>query len=379
MSSFFDAVGRLLGFKSAQPMATKGPFTPSYKDVCEARALLNALRLPTELALQVLDHAEYFPQHVFDAISQKVTVANAGARRARGHAAAALCLDVSIFDTLPAHSIRMGGEKVKISSVEFEPTSEDQGWTSEDTIGIYSTSSWLEVSIMRSKKGSNTPPPNPHTHWPNAQYPDFMADDPSEYHRYIADHGWHLVKRPEAAKQGPQDDEGDFGWYLQGNRVASGRNKYRIVWGENGSEGNEGAGSGMGFLEELTEGDHILVWARSKVSYLNPNSKGYAYPGSGKVGSALWKASRSPFSTALEATSPRDELKTRSILCCHVYIAQRIVDNNTCQYSACWSAIVDSTTLKYLVSRYGPLSLTALAESLASLSITKTKQSLGVD
>lgn len=53
--------------------------------------------------------------------------------------------------------------------------------------------------------------------------------------------------------------------YLQGNRVAAGKSEYRVVWGEAGNEGNEGAGQGQGFFDELQEGDRIIVWARAKV------------------------------------------------------------------------------------------------------------------
>jgi hypothetical protein len=75
------------------------------------------------------------------------------------------------------------------------------------------------------------------------------------------------VKRPETAEQGPQGGEGGFAWYLQGNRVAVGQHgvRYRVVWAENENEGNEGAGSGEGFLKELKDGDRVLVWARAKV------------------------------------------------------------------------------------------------------------------
>lgn len=65
-------------------------------------------------------------------------------------------------------------------------------------------------------------------------------------------------------------EEGDFAWYLQGNRVAEENPKpYRILWAADRFEGNVGAGSGAGFVQNLKEGDELLIWARAKVTYPN--------------------------------------------------------------------------------------------------------------
>jgi hypothetical protein len=79
-------------------------------------------------------------------------------------------------------------------------------------------------------------------------------------HRVVQDHGWSLVPRPSAI----QGNEDNFAWYLQGNKVAAKR-IYNVVWAEEPWAGNEGSGTGEGFLEALQEGDRILVWARAKV------------------------------------------------------------------------------------------------------------------
>jgi hypothetical protein len=71
--------------------------------------------------------------------------------------------------------------------------------------------------------------------------------------------------------------EGEFAWYLQGNEVARGKSifdgemvrRYNVVWGSKTNArwvGNEGSGSGDGFVDTLQEGDWIVVWARAKVS-----------------------------------------------------------------------------------------------------------------
>lgn len=76
-----------------------------------------------------------------------------------------------------------------------------------------------------------------------------------------------LASRPPEASIYPQaPEEGDFAWYLQGNRVADENPPfYRIVCTEGGFEGNEGAGRGEGFIQALKDGDHLLIWARAKV------------------------------------------------------------------------------------------------------------------
>jgi hypothetical protein len=252
--SLLSAIGGLFGWNQG-PSPTL--HSPSYKDVCTARAHLKALALPTELVLQILDYAQYYPQLSFTANPQRPIIAAAQGNR---NCCAALCLDAGVFDNGIVSAIRQGGEVPKIKALEFHMVSKDQGWTTEDTRGTYSTSSWLEVSILRSLTERHTDPPS--THVPSLEW-----SDPSDLHSHMAGQGWGLVKRPASAEQGPQGGEGDFAWYLQGNRVAVGWDEYRVLWAEDRVEGNEGAGSGEGFLQELRDGDRVLVWARAKVCY----------------------------------------------------------------------------------------------------------------
>jgi hypothetical protein len=250
--SLLSAVSSFFGWN--QPSSSTWS-TPSYEDVCRARAHLKALDLPTELVLQILDFAQYWPHYEITASPQHPIAASA---RGIPKSHAALCLDAAVFDNTTVHAIRQGGEVPKIKSVEFHMVSRDQGWTSENTRGTYNTSSWLEVSILRSTNDENTHPLP-------ARDRNKVFFSPSDFHDDVLGDGWALVKRPESAQQGPQGGEGDFGWYLQGNRVAVGWNEYRVLWAEDRVEGNEGAGSGSGFLQELKDGDRILVWARAKV------------------------------------------------------------------------------------------------------------------
>lgn len=255
MAGFFSTIGRILGLAQDEPPRPDWS-VPSYDDVCQARASLKALNLPTELVLQILDFAHYWPQYEYVGNFRQPKVAAAQGGRP-SHAT--LCADIDALNNTTVEELRRYGETCKVKSVEFNIASLDQAWTSENTHGTFNTSSWLEVSILRKMDHNTTAATGLHVS-------HMRFNDPSDYHQAVSSQGWSLVKRPESAKQGPQDGEGDFAWYLQGNRVAVGLDEYRIVWSADDQEGNEGAGNGEGFLNELTEGDRVLVWARAKVS-----------------------------------------------------------------------------------------------------------------
>lgn len=249
----------LLGSQASSqepPAPTSGPFVPTYRDVCRARALLKSLQLPTELVLQVLENAQYWPVHEFEArIPRPIVAAASGAQPA----AALLCFEAELFDSPVIEDVRRSGEPCKIRSVEFEIASRDQGWTSENSHGSFSTSSWTEVSILRRVSGGSLQDPL-------SSVMHRSISSPRDLQAAMADCGSSLVKRPESALQGPQDGEGHLAWYLQGNRVAGGKEEYHITWTEAGSQGNSGAGTGEGFVQELKDGDRMLIWARAKVS-----------------------------------------------------------------------------------------------------------------
>jgi hypothetical protein len=111
----------IMGTKSSKP------FTPTYMDVCAARAALKSLNLPTELVLQILDHARYWPIHDF-------TGSNVSVSSNRADIALLECI-YDRANNIPA--IFAGGEALKIKEVEFIIKSKDQGWTSEGTEGMF--------------------------------------------------------------------------------------------------------------------------------------------------------------------------------------------------------------------------------------------------
>ncbi|KZM26733.1 uncharacterized protein EKO05_0009524 [Ascochyta rabiei] len=232
------------------------PWILGYEDVLEARALLSGLGLPMELALEILDYAHYWPTRQFSIQNKKSVKAAATMFRS---SAAALCLDVDAFNDPTVESLRKCEEKVKIKAIEFHIRSRDQGWTSEPTVGTFNTSSWLEASILRGVEN--------HTiSFPPSCWLDSVFASPKSFQDHVTPSGWQLVERPEHAEQGPQGGEGDLAWYLQGNRVATqGRlEEYHVLWTHDGHEGNEGSGTGDGFLQNLKDGDRLLVWARAK-------------------------------------------------------------------------------------------------------------------
>jgi hypothetical protein len=112
------------------PPPPTGPFTPTYGDVCQTRALLKSLKLPTELVLSILEHAQYWPRHEISGGG-----AQAAALRNRP-SAATLCLSINVFDTLAVQDALASGEHAKLRKIEFRVQSRDQGWTTERTQGF---------------------------------------------------------------------------------------------------------------------------------------------------------------------------------------------------------------------------------------------------
>jgi hypothetical protein len=251
----------------------KEPWKLTYASVLEARSILKTIGLPTELALQILDHAEYWPSLSFSSQTRQLIKARA---TSASPSAATLCLAAPILNP---DSLRYDGEKPRVKAIDFHIRSRDQGWTSEPTRGTFHTSSWTEVSLLRGippTAASNGSERDVSGLPPSCWLPAVFAS-PASFLTHILPSGWSLVPRPEGAEQGPQGGEGGLAWFLQGNRVATeGRcEEYSVRWvrgvgereeeEEEEEEEREGKGSGEGFVENVREGDWLLVWARAKV------------------------------------------------------------------------------------------------------------------
>jgi len=80
-----------------------------------------------------------------------------------------------------------------------------------------------------------------------------------------------LVERPDEVEHSLQGPEDKRAWFLQANLVATPTYRpIKIVLSthEGREEGNDGTGSGEGFLENLKERDRVFVWAREKVCWI---------------------------------------------------------------------------------------------------------------
>jgi hypothetical protein len=145
--------------------------------------------------------------------------------------------------------------------------------------GTYKTSSWFEVSILRSiDRDTRHSLSNEdierlidlhHHHSLIIRLPEDLQVELNKL-------GWQLVERPKGQRDMQRDhcpemsegNEGCYAWYLQGNRVADETPAiYSVIW----SKFKEpvigpGAGDGKGFVEMLQPGDRILVWGRIKVN-----------------------------------------------------------------------------------------------------------------
>lgn len=144
MSNIFSFLSSIL----RSPSPTQPPLlTPSYADVCIVRAMLRNLNLPTELILEILEYAEYWPSRTVR--MQHPCEATAGVFTVMGKVAFE-------FDVLPEEVLKaFGEEKVKVKAVEWRIRSRDQGWTSEGTEGESDCPfSGLKVYICSILKGN---------------------------------------------------------------------------------------------------------------------------------------------------------------------------------------------------------------------------------
>jgi hypothetical protein len=187
-------------------------------------------------------------------------------------------------------------ETTRLREIEFLIVSHDQGWTTENTIGTYNTSSWFEVSIVRPQFHiSDVDNETVAERFEENMHP--QSDIHSAIDNICGNLGFRNVPRPSSTTEPqrlhcdemqamtflhdepsrPMGIEGQHAWYLQGNEVARAVSvfegdyirRYRVVWGckDNPTwEGNEGAGRGENFIDSLQDGDWICVWARAKVS-----------------------------------------------------------------------------------------------------------------
>ncbi|KAH7137931.1 hypothetical protein B0J11DRAFT_399971, partial [Dendryphion nanum] len=224
----------------------------SYEDVRDSRDILQSLRLPMELVLEILEYARYWPCQRFG-IQHPVRV-GAGP----SDDPVKLCLDAGVLT--PGYIDSFRGENPKIKEIIWDIRSRDQGWTSEGTEGTFRSSSWLEVSILRPGSDSITNTPI------RDEYVGTYTISPETFNRDTRFRDWRLVARPDDIDREHQNMDPNYSWHLQSNRVAHQIEHYRVLCSTENGEfvGNEGTGDGHGFLQSIQPGDRILVWARAR-------------------------------------------------------------------------------------------------------------------
>ncbi|KAF2806865.1 uncharacterized protein BDZ99DRAFT_465625 [Mytilinidion resinicola] len=214
------------------------PWNPTPSDTILVRSYLVHLKLPTELALTIIDYAQYYPiVHSRRDEELKVIASNY-----KGNSAAALCV---VSEPIPAIQ---DGERIKRKTVKFRLRSHDQGWGGDPGCpGTYNGSyTWFEASILR-PSGSAEVTPIPLNL--------FISPRPtsSSLDRYHVS----LVAPPNA----PDDPV----WHIQRNMCASPQERtHEVEWREGSAfDPSLGSGDGKGFCETLQPGDRIAIWARA--------------------------------------------------------------------------------------------------------------------
>ncbi|GAA6034090.1 hypothetical protein JCM8097_000690 [Rhodosporidiobolus ruineniae] len=142
--------------------ARTGPFTPTYADVHAALDALVAARLPPELAVLVLDLAEYYPTLVASS-SHPVAVRAPFSGERQAHT-------LVVSDPIPAFP---GAPEHPVACVRVVTDSRDQGFSNfiEHHGTRKGSSSWFELLLLRPRPlGASPPssssandPPNPFT------------------------------------------------------------------------------------------------------------------------------------------------------------------------------------------------------------------------
>ncbi|KAH6622240.1 hypothetical protein C7974DRAFT_218842 [Boeremia exigua] len=254
-------------------------FDPTLLDAETALAILASLRLPNEIALCILDQAQYWIKDEYNCEEHTLLIDGAWS------------LDYSaVYPYLCVRAYpQLQGRHLQLREITFTIVSHDQGWTTEDTQGTYQTSSWFEVSIIRpNMASSDLLEPGLRLLRDMNIRGDIVDGVKVAFDIIHSDGRFELVRRPSSDFE-PQrvhctemmqvnsqgEKEGEYAWYLQGNEVARKKSvfegemikRYRVTWGCKHNPvqvTNEGAGSGDGFIDSIEKDDYICVWARAK-------------------------------------------------------------------------------------------------------------------
>lgn len=216
-------------------------YNPTSAETLLVRSLLIQLKLPTELALAIIDLADYYPV----VRGHEATELDVPASTHRLNSAAVLYV---VTNPIPES---VNGERIRTRSVSFELRSHDQGWGGDRACrGTYSGSyTWFEACILRPIPCS--PPARPlrlpYTFNP---HPTAVCLNPL---------GYTLVPCSASSR------EETVIWHIQSNVCARSQEMvHRVEWrpGEV-QEMRPGRGIGKAFVEKLRPGDRVGVWVRA--------------------------------------------------------------------------------------------------------------------
>jgi hypothetical protein len=280
MNSLARVVNAITDAISSASRSTQGPapfYHPSPSDTVLVRSYLVHLELPIELALIIIDYAQYYPI-VRGHTDVEIRVS---ASRFQENSAATLCV---VSDPIPAV---LDGVRIKRKIATFKMRSHDQGWGGDagcqgeapfrtisdspyvpccvyppprtalpsslpttprtrpgppliPTPGTYSGSyTWFEASILR--PSSPIVPPLP--------IPPYLAVSANQIRNSLARYNY-TVLTP---------------WLVQRNMTASREEReHEVEWrSDRLSEPAPGAGDRKRFCEELRPGDRVGLWARA--------------------------------------------------------------------------------------------------------------------
>lgn len=235
-------------------------FNPTQQDVRSVQDILRR-HLPAELTLDILDVANYYPRSRCHRNEPKSYKANDFWQPEPVANVAGLYLT-----STPTPRPDMGWQKVKVNRVTFNLRSADQGWASfggEDT--YVNSHTWFDASILRPWPNNSDDAPGPAAIGLEASAIPQTFRTPADARGFLQQHGWDFVEH----------DQG-LTWKVHNNITA--QEKYanhRVDWVagmETEVENPDAMGDGRGFLERLTPGCIIALWARAEVSQTHQNA-----------------------------------------------------------------------------------------------------------
>jgi hypothetical protein len=278
MSFLTNIASSAVNFVSSfiNPSVEMEQFDPTRITLSQATAAheeLVSTGLPPELALIVLDYAEYWVHEHFTRTARLWASAPNGATDPQ-------CASLYTHTT-PLTSTLDPIPLLKPRKVTFKLKSKDQGWSDNtEDHGTYKGSfSWFEAAIfledesfegttrrepleglLLSGVGSQVPQYQMASNAPLF----FVGNSPEDMMRTVKRNGYECRRNGERLT-----------WLLQRNRVASQEYlEHTVEWTlDDGARetreeewSEDGAGTGRGFVNALQSGDRIGVWARAMVS-----------------------------------------------------------------------------------------------------------------